>query len=90
VEKAEEEFATIPQEQVYRLRYEDYVRGPGPFLRELAEFLGMPADGVALAQSVGEVTAGSVGRWRQRLTPEQQRAIGPIVQSTLDRHGYVP
>lgn len=90
VEKAEEELATIPQEQVYRLRYEDYVCGPGPFLRELAEFLGIPADDVALAPGSGGVTADSVGRWRQRLTPEQQRAIGPIVASTLARHGYVP
>ncbi|MFW6012087.1 MAG: sulfotransferase family protein [bacterium] len=88
VEKAEEELAQLPAEQVFHVRYEDFVRHPVSILGDVADFIEIEANYSDLTRAARQVTSTSVGKWRRRLTREQKEAIEPIVHSALIRHGY--
>ncbi|MCB1055660.1 MAG: sulfotransferase [Acidobacteria bacterium] len=90
VERSEEDLAQIPEERVFRLRYEDFTRRPAELVVELLDHLGLEAPNEAVQAAVADVRPGSVGRWRRKLTPEQVESLGPVLGETLERLGYPP
>jgi hypothetical protein len=69
-------------ERVIELRYEQMVREPDAAAQLLATHLDVDAD--AVRSALGRAHAGSVGRWRSELTPEQvedvEREAGTLLR----------
>jgi hypothetical protein len=69
-------------ERTLELRYEDLVTDPAVAAERLGTHLDL--DSHALTDSLAAAHAGSVGRWRRELTPEQladvEREAGPLLR----------
>jgi len=81
---------TIPrlnQERVFTLKYEDLIREPEFWLRRIFSFLGvdLPADFFSLMPAVWSDNS---QKWPRAFTPEELKAIGPIVSDVLIQWGY--
>ena len=75
VADAREQLAAIPAEQHIELAYEDFVTDPIGGMRQIQALLGGEWTEEALTASVASVRAGSVGRGRANLAPDQAHAI---------------
>jgi hypothetical protein len=74
--------ARAVSERTLELRYEALVTDPAAACARLADHLGV--DPEPLTQAFADAHAGSVGRWRRDLTPEQladvEREAGPLLR----------
>jgi hypothetical protein len=80
------------------VRYEDLVHDPEQVIRRLLEALGEPwapdilvektPSGGKRAHANSRITTGSLGRWRQDLTVDEQRRVQAIGGALLERLGY--
>ncbi len=77
----------LPTEQVYRLRYEDFVRRPAQGLAALLDFLQLPAVGAVAA--VAGVSDASVGKGRSSLTAAQLERVERVLARAPVRTGHV-
>jgi hypothetical protein len=71
--------------QAYCVRYESLVGYPAAELKALGEWLGVDPGGF----SPGRVHAGSVGKYRQGLSPEELEMVLEVAGPTLERLGYL-
>jgi hypothetical protein len=69
-------------ERTLEVRYEELVTDPAAAAEQLAAHLDLDAS--FLAEALADAHAGSVGRWRQDLTPEElaevEREAGPLLR----------
>jgi len=90
--------------RVFEMRYEDFVAQPRVWLERMMAFLGHAAEARQLDpvetgndprsrlqefQRLGtEIDSGSVGRWRSKLSPEEQEIFKRVAGEELSRKGY--
>ena len=87
VEGARRGLATIPDNQVFEVTYEAFVREPESGLRDLLDFLGNSARFDKAA--VGSVSPSSIGKGRASLSDESRGRLMALGASTLESLGYV-
>lgn len=88
VERAEEDLANLPAEQVCRIDYETFVSEPQRVLAQVTAFLGMDVDADQLASISSSVFGGSVGKGAKDLTDDELQAVKKLLAPTLERYGY--
>ncbi len=72
-------------DQIYIIRYEDFVTNPTAELAHLAGYLNVDPAGFDHDQ----IKSSSVGRYKQMLTKEQIAEVVKIAGPTLERLGYI-
>lgn len=87
VDRAIQGLADIPESQLMRVSYEDFVLDPTRGLSRIMKFLGRPERG--LQDAVADVSASSVGKGRQSLSAGTQARLAHIGTPTLADLGYV-
>lgn len=87
VEASFRDLEDLPDDQLFHVVYEDFVRDPQTQLERLGQFLEIPA--VGEAAGAGEVSPASIGKGRTSLGPEAVERLETLVRPTLDRLGYV-
>jgi hypothetical protein len=88
VENAEAAFAEMPNEQVIRICYEDFVRQPEKMLTRILEFIDVKASLDQVSNAVSKVSSKSIGKGRALLGDEEVTRLETLVGETLDRYGY--
>lgn len=88
VELASESLALLPADQVWQVRYEDFVTDPAAHMKALCGFLGIPTDSIDLGAVTAGVSPRSVGKGRKRLSAEQMAAVERLLHPTLDAFEY--
>jgi hypothetical protein len=69
------DLADVPAAQRIECCYEDFAANPERELKRLCAFIGIPmVSGLAC-----DITAQSVGQWRQVFTPRQLAELGPLI-----------
>jgi sulfotransferase family protein len=87
VQAIEDGLAALPQESVFRIRYEHLVQDLVPVMRELARFVGLRND-VRWSQRLEQLQCLRKEAWRHQLAPSDLAAIERIQAPTLRRRGY--
>lgn len=78
--------ARIPDQDVYRLRYEDFVAHPAALLEELGRFFGLRISAEDCASWTRSVSRDRLGSWKLLLkSPEK---ISQLLLPTLRQFGY--
>jgi hypothetical protein len=72
------------RDRLLLLRYEDFVREPGPDIRRLAEYLGVDPAGFR----AGSIHAGSIGKYARDLPRADVEAIRETTGPAMRRLGY--
>ena len=73
------------------VRYEDLVADPEGTLRRICELIELPFDPAMVdppERAAIEADLGPVGRWRERLAPDQLAAFEDAAGEMLDELGY--
>lgn len=79
----------VPDEQVLRLKYEDFVDAPLETLERIASFAGLPED-EGWKRSVSELSFPNKNEaWRTKLEPRAIATITSIQAERLEADGYV-
>ena len=90
VEKAEQGLCKVDSSSVYQLRYEDFVKQPSLEVDRLVAFLGIDAPSTEwFQQCLMDVKPQHIGKWKSELDSRDLSRVQPLIQSTLQRHGYV-
>ncbi len=88
VEKSEHDFALIPRERVYRVKYENFVNQPILEFAQMADFLEKQVP-ERVNQILNEnVSSSSIGKGRKLLGAAGVASLRPLIADTLDRYGY--
>jgi hypothetical protein len=85
--KAEKDLAQFAPGQVLRLRYEDFVDDPMPWLKKICEHCGLELT-AELARQVREMVKTDRKLKWQRFEPGELARIMPELQSEMERVGY--
>lgn len=88
VTESDKSFAAMPAEQVFALRYEDFVADPALWLGRIMEWLGSPRDTAALAAATKAVRRSSVGKGRAEAA-KLDPVIRNLLQGPQKAHGYL-
>lgn len=89
VEYAEEGLKDIPEEQVYSLRYEDFLNEPANKLKQIQAFLNLPVSD-EFNSAVAELSlANRPDSWPRQLTQQQQETVLQAQSEHLSRYGYL-
>jgi hypothetical protein len=84
--------AQVPEDQLFTVRYEDLVARPGAVAEDVSRYLGAPLSRTALTGLVRprdrRAEDGTVGAWRERLTPKQLVQVERVAGQELQRLGY--
>ncbi len=89
VEKAKHALAAIPDEQVYKLHYEQLVTDPENTIISLLKYLGIKLSANDVREIVKDVHPHSIGKWRKQLSPEAIEIIVSIIQDELKDENYI-
>jgi hypothetical protein len=90
VDAATRDLAGLPDDQLFELRYEEFVREPVRHVAELGQFLGTPgAAGSIDHRILAGVSDRSIGKGRVALGADAVQRLQGLVASTLERLGYV-
>ena len=84
VETAYADLKHLEDDQVFFLKYEDFVQNPEDKINDILDFLGISLSQDKIAQSVKQVSAKSIGNYRANLSATEQEAVEKITQSTMD------
>ena len=84
VETAYADLKHLGDDQVFFLKYEDFVQNPEDKINDILVFLGISLSKEKIAQSVKQVSAKSIGNYRANLSATEQEAVEKITQSTMD------
>lgn len=84
---AEEDLAVFESGRVLRIRYEDLVAAPMPYLHEVCAHCGIEPTPEMLRMAEEVVDPGRQDKWR-RFDPAQLRAVLPELESEMKRHDY--
>ncbi|MDZ7846841.1 MAG: sulfotransferase [Owenweeksia sp.] len=85
VEIAREDLGRIDQNQVYQLRYEDFVNAPEAELGKVMEFLGSKPSGEQLQRAVEKVSPRSIGNYKKHLNKETLSRLEPIIEPVMKK-----
>ena len=85
----EEGLKTVPDEQVFRLRYEDVVADPTRAFERVAAFVGLPHDAGWQGSLSGLPISDQNEGWRTRLDAAVVDRITEHQRTELERYGYV-
>ena len=89
VDRAGFDLSRIEPERVCTLYYETFVTQPAVELQRLGAFLSVPIPTPLAHNAVQNVTAARAGRWQTELDQETLCAVMPLLQETLQQHGYL-
>lgn len=78
-----EGLATLPQERVLHLRYEDFVSTPAQQLQRIGSFLHENWSPEQVERAVAHVSQGSVGKGKREADLEHADAISSLVQPVM-------
>jgi len=82
VERALTQLAELPPRLVYQLDYRTLVTSPEESLSSLLDFLGTSVSAIDLRRSAGMIHGGSREKWREVLSPAEQKSVASIVAET--------
>ena len=85
VETAYYDLKKLHKDQVYFIRYEDFVQNPKYEIHQIMNFLKVEKSDSQLANSVKGVSAKSIGNYQANLSIKEQEAIKKITQSTMNQ-----
>ena len=88
VDLSEQAFYNMPENQVIKIKYEEFVNNPVEVLRQVLNQLGVQHTDDQLRESVISVSAESIGKGRQALNKVEIKAISELISDTLNRHDY--
>ncbi|WP_028783983.1 sulfotransferase family protein [Thalassobacillus devorans] len=89
VDKAEESFGNIPEEQVYTVYYEELTARPAEEIAKICDFLGIAYNNDTLESITADINNKSVGKGLQKLNESDLlESIHSITNPTLEKHGY--
>jgi hypothetical protein len=88
VQRADKALNRVGANRVIRLSYETFVRQPDVELRRLGALLGISVRERQARSLTERVHAGSVGRWKTELQPEEQELVRALAGDTLELYGY--
>ena len=88
VDLSEQAFYNMPENQVIKIKYEEFVNNPVEVLRQVLSQLGIQHTDDQLRESVIDVSAKSIGKGRQALNKVEIKAISELISDTLNRHDY--
>lgn len=88
VEKTLAEIGTIPENQLLKIKYEDFVSSPKKEMSKVCTFLNIPVEYVEKYSLIKKVSNKSVGNWT-KLSEEEKQLLKPIVTPTLKKLGYL-
>jgi hypothetical protein len=90
VDKADQDFMSMPEEKYIKVRYEDFVQNPDEELRRILDFLDYKNVDVRLIESaVARVSPKSIGKGRAALDDSEVKNLEVLVGDTLKSHGYL-
>ncbi len=89
VDLSDAAFQEMPEEKWHRVYYEDFVNNPRECLFNILHFLQKDVDEPRVLEAVANVRVTSVGKGRNELGHSLVSNISPLIQATLERHGYV-
>lgn len=75
VRRAEESFATMDPQRVFRLEYEEFATEPARMVARICDFLGLSVDTETIESAARVVRSDSIGKGRDRLSDDQLRRI---------------
>jgi len=85
VETAVSDLKTLNPEQVYFVKYEDFVLQPTEEMKKIFQFLGYKnAPEEVIKESVKKVSPRSVGNYKKHLSQQEIDLIEPIIQPVID------
>ena len=88
VDSSEDAFQNMPEDQVIRVKYENFVTNPQEELQKILDHLKIPYKKLNIAELVKGVTNTSIGKGRQAFDESQTKKITALVKDTLERYGY--
>ncbi|MDD9893788.1 MAG: sulfotransferase [Gammaproteobacteria bacterium] len=89
VENSEKAFASIAQDRVHRICYEEFVQSPQEELRRILDFIGRDVSADLIEQAVAKVSPKNMGKGRQVLGFEKVKKLEQLVGATLKQYGYL-
>ncbi|WP_231878244.1 MULTISPECIES: sulfotransferase [unclassified Oleiphilus] len=89
VDKSEAELSKFSEDQVVRVKYEDFVTEPSRELAKILDFLEVDLPEEVIAESVSGVSNKSLGKGRVALGVEDVKGLEELVGETLKRYGYL-
>ena len=88
VDASENAFQNMPNTQVIRVKYENFVTNPQEELQRILSSLNVSYDNSNIENIVSSVTSKSIGKGRQAFDEMQTKKITKLVEDTLRRYGY--
>lgn len=85
VEIAFEDLEKINPQQVYQMRYEDFVTEPVVQLKKVMSFLGRDVSDAELQEAVGSVTPRSIGNYKKHMDEATLKRLEVIVEPTMKK-----
>jgi len=71
------------------IRYEDFVKAPYEELSRVFDFFRLPTDEPGLVKACGHVKPGSVGKWRETLSPTEQVLLETLLEEEPGAGGFL-
>lgn len=88
VDLSEQAFDKLPENQVIKIKYEEFVSSPVDVLRQVLNQLGVQYTDDQLKESVKNVSLKSIGKGHFMLNEFEMKAVTELISDTLNRHGY--
>ena len=88
VDNSERDFTIFPQDTLFRIKYEDFVREPVADFARLADFLNKPVPDHLNDYLRNNVRSSSIGKGRKTMNDETIAKLRPLLANTLDKYGY--
>jgi len=88
VESSKRDLSKIPNDKVSKVRYEDFVNNPEKELKKICLDIGIRTDEAAIKSAVSNVSNKSIGKWKNSLQSGTIDKLRPIINETMNQHGY--
>ncbi len=79
----------VAPEQVFTIRYEDFVESPLKSLAEIGKFIGLNPEPFQAIVRVQDISRQNLGKGLRNLNPEQVALVMPRIETTLRRLEYI-
>lgn len=89
VEKADLDLSSIPKQQVFIIRYEDFVKNPNLELQKICDFLEIEVSEEIRQKLIRKVSNTSVGQWSKELDDKTIQSVQKLLQKTLIKYQYL-
>lgn len=88
IENSERGLASISEERIVRIRYEDFVREPASEISRILNFIEIEQQEELVTEAVRKVSPRSLGKGRTSLGKEEVQKLERLVGNTLRHYGY--